>query len=223
VEAAATQRYRDRQEAGHILGREVKRAIAGWPLPRALVLGLPRGGVPVARQVALALGLPLDLFLVRKLGVPQQPELAFGAIASGGIRVLNSEVLDEAGLSEREIEEVAAAESAELDRRERIYRTGSPAPDVRGRAIIVVDDGLATGSTMRAAIAALKQAGAGPLIVAVPVGAPSTCAEVGQEVERLICPLQPDPFQAVGLWYEKFAPTSDEEVRGCLEAGRSAL
>jgi predicted phosphoribosyltransferase len=186
-----------------------------------LVLALPRGGVPVAFEVARALRAPLDLFLVRKLGVPGQEELAMGAIATGGVRVLNDEVVRVLGIPEEAIEDVTREELMELQRRERAYRGDKPSPDVRDRTVILVDDGLATGSTMRAAVAALRQQNAGRLVVAVPVGAPSTCEELAPEVDDIVCAITPEPFQAVGLWYQDFSQTSDEEVGKLLaEANR---
>jgi putative phosphoribosyl transferase len=181
-----------------------------------IVLGLPRGGVPVAAEVARALGAPLDVFLVRKLGLPGQEELAMGAIASGGARVLNEEVVNALGVPERVLEQVTERERAELERRERAFRGDRPPADVRGRVVIVVDDGLATGSTMRAAIAALRTQEPARIVVAVPAAPPQTCEELRPEVDDLVVLLAPHPFHAVGLWYEDFTPTSDEEVRAIL-------
>ncbi|TMQ34673.1 MAG: phosphoribosyltransferase [Planctomycetota bacterium] len=206
--------YRDRREAGRQLAAKLA-AYAGRP--DVLVLALPRGGVPVAYEVARALAAPLDIFLVRKLGLPGHEELAMGAVASGGIRVLNKEVVQALRVPEEVIAEVAALELEELERRERLYRGDRPPPYVRGRIVILIDDGLATGSTMRAAIAALRRQHPARIVVAVPVGAPETCAEFQDEADEAICALTPDPFYAVGLWYGDFTQTTDEEVRDLLE------
>jgi predicted phosphoribosyltransferase len=180
-----------------------------------LVLALPRGGVPVAFEVAKSLNAPLDVFVVRKLGLPQHEELAMGAIASGGVRVLNEEVIRAVGIPDEVVDLVAENEERELERREREYRDGRPPIDVRGHTVILVDDGLATGSSMRAAALALKKKQAAQIVVAVPVGAPSTCAEFESEVDRVVC-VTPEPFLGVGQWYEDFSQTSDEEVRDLL-------
>jgi putative phosphoribosyl transferase len=182
-----------------------------------VVLALPRGGVPVAFEIAQVLHAPLDVFLVRKLGLPGQEELAMGAIASGGVRVLNDEVVGYLGIPQSVIDSVAHTETQELERRERIYRGARPAPDVRGRTVILVDDGLATGSTMRAAIAALRQQQPARIIVAVPIAAASTCQELQKEVDRVICAATPEPFYGVGQWYEDFSQTTDDEVGHLLE------
>jgi predicted phosphoribosyltransferase len=181
-----------------------------------IVLALPRGGVPVAYEVAQVLHAPLDVFLVRKLGMPGQEELAMGAIASGGTRVINEEVVNTLQIPEEVIDTVSVEEKRELTRRETDYRGGRPPPDVRGRTVILVDDGLATGSTMRAAVAALRQQGPARIVVAVPVGAPDTCAELEREADEVVCAQMPQPFYAVGVWYEDFTQTSDEEVRDLL-------
>jgi predicted phosphoribosyltransferase len=188
----------------------------------AVVLGLPRGGVPVAFEVASALGAPLDVFVVRKLGVPGHEELAMGAIASGGVRVLNDDVVTAAGVQQAQIEAVTEREAGEVERRERLYRCDrGPAP-VTGKVVILVDDGLATGATMRAAVTALRERGAASIVVAVPTAAPKTCAAFEDVVEEVVCACTPDPFMAVGFWYRDFAPTSDEEVGELLErAGRT--
>jgi putative phosphoribosyl transferase len=172
--------------------------------------------VPVAHEVARELGLPLDVFIVRKLGVPGHEELAMGAIASGGVRVLNRQVIDDLGLSEHAIDAVTAAERAELLRREQLYRAHRPSPDVRDRTVILVDDGLATGSTMRAAVAAVREQGAACVIIAVPVAPPDTCDALARQADEVICPLRPHDFEAVGRWYEDFAQTTDEEVSALL-------
>jgi putative phosphoribosyl transferase len=181
-----------------------------------LVLALPRGGVPVAYEVARALSAPLDVFLVRKLGVPGDEELAMGAIASGGVRVLNEEVTRRIHISDSAIDEVASREQQELQRRERLYRGNQAAPDVEGRTVILIDDGLATGSTMRAAATALRHMRPSKIIVAVPVAAAETCADLRSKVDEVICGATPEPFMAVGAWYSDFEQTSDEEVRELL-------
>ena len=206
-------RFRDRADAGRRLARELSR-YAGSADVR--VLALPRGGVPVAYEVARELGAPLDVFLVRKLGVPGHEELAMGAIASGGVRVLTPQVVEQLAIPSHVIEEAAAREARELERRERAYREGRPPPDVRGRDVILVDDGLATGATMRAAARALRQMGPRRVIVAVPVAARETCDALAREVDEICCLLTPEPFYAVGLWYHDFAQTTDEEVRDLL-------
>lgn len=206
-------RFRDRFEAGRYLASGLKH-YAGRP--NLLVLALPRGGVPVAYEVARALHAPLDVMLVRKLGVPGHEELAMGAIASGGIRVISDDVVRALGLPDRAIATVAAQEEHELQRREHLYRGDRPPPDVRGKTVILVDDGLATGSTMRAAIAALKAQGSERLVVAVPVAAAETCEAIQREVDEVVCALAPEPFLAVGQWYQDFSQISDEEVRQLL-------
>lgn len=208
-----TEPFRDRADAGRLLA---SRLAAYADRPDALVLALPRGGVPVAFEIAQALHLPLDVFLVRKLGVPGHEELAMGAIASGGIEVINAEVVRMVRLTDAQIAAVAAAEQRELERREQIYRGDRPPPMVRNRTVILVDDGLATGASMRAAALALRQQHPRRIVVAVPVGAVETCAEFQTLVDEVICALTPDPFYAVGYWFEDFAPTTDAEVRDLL-------
>ena len=205
--------FRDRADAGRRLAARLT-AYAGRP--DVLVLALPRGGVPVAFEVARRLGAPLDVFLVRKLGAPGREELAMGALAAGGVRVLNEEVVRNLAIPDHVIDEAAEREGRELARREHEYRDGRPPPDVRGRTVLLVDDGLATGSTMRAAVAALRRLGPARVVVAVPVGAAETCAELGAEADESVCALTPEPFHAVGLWYEDFTQTTDEEVRDLL-------
>jgi putative phosphoribosyl transferase len=205
--------FRDRRDAGRILATYL-RAYAGQP--DVLVLALPRGGVPVGFEVATALGAPLDVFLVRKLGVPGHEELAMGAIASGGVQVPNPSVLHQLEIPAATLEAVAAREGRELERRERAYRDDRPPPVVAGRTVILVDDGLATGATMRAAVAALRLQHPARLVAAVPVGAPETCAELRREVDELVCVVTPDEFYAVGLWYKDFSPTTDADVRALL-------
>jgi predicted phosphoribosyltransferase len=207
--------FANRDEAGRALGKEILRRIGKWP--DAIVLALPRGGVPVAHAVAQAIDAPLDVFIVRKLGVPGHEELAMGAIASGGVRVLNDDVLRQIPVPPSAIDAVARREQRELERREREYRGNRPPLDVAGRTIIVVDDGLATGSTMRAAVRALRKLRPRAVIVAVPVAANSTCDELRREADEVICLWTPEPFQAVGLWYDDFTQTTDEEVHELLE------
>ncbi|HSU12684.1 phosphoribosyltransferase [Longimicrobium sp.] len=210
---AGVRRYRDRVDAGRSLARLLMDH-AGRP--DVLVLALPRGGVPVGYEVARALGAPLDVFLVRKLGVPGHEELAMGAIASGGVRVLNARVVESLGIPATAIDHVAAQEQAELERRERAYRGGRPPPRVEGCHVILVDDGLATGSTMRAAAAALRAMRPRRLVVAVPVAAAETCEELRAEVDEVVCAMTPEPFYAVGLWYDDFSQTTDQEVAELL-------
>lgn len=210
-----TERYRDRKHAGRILAREVRLHVHAED---AIVLGLPRGGVPIAFEVAAELGAPLDMIAVRKLGVPGHPEYAMGAIASGGYEVLDELLVNELGLSPLHLAEEADRATAELHRQEQLFRGNRPPPAVQGREIVLVDDGLATGWTMRAAIVAVRAEKPKRVVVAVPVGATESCARLAEEVDELICPFQPDPFQAVGLWYVDFSATSDDEVRECLAA-----
>jgi len=215
--------FRDRREAGRLLAAKLT---AYANRPDVIVLALPRGGVPVAYEVARALNAPLDIFLVRKLGVPGYEELAMGAIATGGIRVLNDQLVGGLRIPDYVVDEVAASEQQELARRERLYRGDRPAPDVRGRTVILVDDGLATGATMLAAVKALRQQQPARIVVAVPTAAPETCEQLRAEVDDIICAITPEPFHAVGLWYEDFSQTTDEEVRDLLarsaEASRAA-
>ncbi|HJW34856.1 MAG TPA: phosphoribosyltransferase [Holophagaceae bacterium] len=205
--------YQDRKEAGQTLALALR---AFRNRKDAIVLGLPRGGVPVACQVAEALHLPLDIFLVRKLGLPGHEELAMGALAQGNGIVFNTDVLDTYSPGNREIERAVQREQRELQRREQVYRPGKPPLDVKGRTVILVDDGLATGATMRAAVQALREQEPAAIVVAVPVGPPDTCQELELEVDQLICPRRPANFYAIGQWYEDFGQTSDEEVRALL-------
>jgi predicted phosphoribosyltransferase len=184
--------------------------------PNVLVLALPRGGVPVGFEIAQALGAPLDIFLVRKLGLPGHEEFAIGAIASGGVHFVNEETLREYGVSADQVDAVIAAEEQELERRERRYRGDRPFPNVEGRIVILVDDGLATGSTMRAAVTALRQERPAQIVVAVPTAPPETCDDLSGIVDEMVCLTTPDPFYAVGLWYDDFAQTTDDEVREFL-------
>jgi len=205
--------FRDRTEAGRLLAAKLT---AYANRPDVIVLALPRGGVPVAYEVARALNAPLDVFLVRKLGVPGYEELAMGAIATGGVRVLNDQLVGGLRIPDYIVDEVAASEQQELTRRERLYRGDRPAPDVRGRTVILVDDGLATGATMLAAVKALRQQQPARIVVAVPTASPETCEQLRAEVDDIICAITPEPFHAVGLWYEDFSQTKDEEVRDLL-------
>lgn len=209
--------FRDRAEAG----RRLAEKLHGYAnRPDVLVLALPRGGVPVAYEVARALNVPLDVFLVRKLGFPGQEELAMGAIASGGARVLNSSLLRRMHVPPETIDAIAAKELSELQRREQEYRGDAPPPSVRDRTVILVDDGLATGATMHAAAAALRGQRPARIVVAVPVGAPSSCEDFGDVVDEVVCAEMPEPFLAVGQWYDDFTQTGDEEVRRLLELAR---
>jgi len=207
-------RFRDRAEAGRILARELGRYRAD---PNVVVLALPRGGVPVGFELARALEAPLDVFVVRKLGAPGHEELAIGAIASGGTRVLNEHVVREFGLDEGAIARAAATEQEELERREHAYRGDRGPVEVEGRTVILVDDGLATGATMRAAALALRARNPERLVVAVPVAAAQTCEEFRGDVDEVVCAVTPEPFLAVGAWYQDFSQTSDDEVRDLLE------
>jgi predicted phosphoribosyltransferase len=207
--------FRDRVEAGDALAGLLVH-YAGRP--DVLVLALPRGGVPVAARVAEALGAPLDVFVVRKLGVPGQQELAMGAIATGGVRVVNEQVVGRLRLGEADLQRVAEAEERELARRERSYREGRGPPDLAGQVVILVDDGLATGSTMRAAVAAARRLGPARVVVAVPTAPASTCQRLGEEADEAVCATTPRPFRAVGYSYRSFPQTSDEEVRSLLRA-----
>ena len=209
--------FRDRNEAGRMLATKLS---AYANRPDVLVLALPRGGVPVAYEVARALGAPLDVFVVRKLGVPGYEEFAMGAVATGRVRVLNDEVVNGLRIPEYVVDAVAAQEQRELARRERLYRGGRPPPDVRGRTVILVDDGLATGATMHAAIKALRLQQPARIVVAVPTASPQTCEELRRVADEVMCAITPEPFHAVGLWYDDFSQTTDEEVRDLL--GRRA-
>jgi len=214
------QRFRDRREAGEKLGKELA---AYANRSDVIVLGLARGGLPVAFQVAKRLDAPMDVFLVRKLGVPGREELAMGAIASGGIRVVNDDVVRSVGLSEQDIEEVAEREQQELERREKMYRGDRTSPELEGRTIILVDDGMATGASMKSAVQAVKQTRPAAVVVAVPTAAPQTVEEISGEVDDIVCLTTPQPFMAVGTWYEDFSQTSDEEVKHFLERAAEKL
>jgi putative phosphoribosyl transferase len=205
--------YRDRSEAGRVLATKLAHYAGRQDV---LVLALPRGGVPVAFEVAKALHAPLDVFLARKLGVPGHEELAMGAIATGGIRVINEEVVRMLRIPDAVIDAVSEREQQELQRRERLYRDDLPPPNVQGRTVILIDDGLATGSTMRAAVMALREQHPARIVVAVPVAAPSTCSELQAEVDEIICAYTPEPFYGVGFWYQDFSQISDKEVHDLL-------
>lgn len=209
-----TKIFKDRTEAGQFLAEK----LTGYAnRADVVVLALPRGGVPVAYEVANRLKAPLDVFVVRKLGVPGQEELAMGAIASGGVRVLNPDVLSYVRIHEAIIDQITEFETSELKRRERLYRGNRPPLEVKGKTVIIVDDGLATGSSMRAAVKALRQKHPKKVIVAVPVGARETCDSFENQVDTLaVCAITPEPFRAVGLWYQDFSQTTDEEVRELL-------
>ena len=212
-------RFRNRTDAGRRLAAELT-AFANRP--DVIVLALPRGGVPVGYEAARALGVALDVFVVRKLGLPWQEELAMGALASGGVRILDESLIRIAHVSAEDLRRVTETEQAELTRRERQYRGERPFPDLSGKTVILVDDGLATGSTMRAAVAALRLERPARIVVAVPIAAPETCAAFRDIADEIICAETPEPFHAVGLWYEDFSQTSDTEVHELLERARHA-
>ena len=211
-------RFRDRVDAGRALAAELRRYADD---PDVRVLALPRGGVPVGYEVARALRAPLDVFIVRKLGLPWHEELAMGAIASGGIVVLDEDLVRRAGVSGDELAWVLASERRELERRERRYRGDRTPPDIAGRTVILVDDGLATGASMRAAVAAVRQEAPRRVVVAVPIAAPETCEAIRREVDDVVCARTPERFEAVGLWYDDFRQTEDAEVHDLLEDARS--
>ena len=205
--------FRDRPQAGQLLSKK----LAGYANREdVIVLALPRGGVPVAREIARSLHAPLDVFLVRKLGVPGQEELAMGAIASGGVRILNQDIVQAMAIPAHVIDSVTSTEVQELARRERLYRGDRPAPDVIDRTVILVDDGLATGATMRAAVAALRRKPK-RIVIAVPIAAVPTRQEFAREVDEIVCLHTPEPFFSVGFWYDDFSQTTDEDIREMLE------
>ncbi len=206
-------RFRDRREAGRRLAEHLT-AYRGRT--DVVALALPRGGVPVAYEVAMSLRAPLDVFMVRKLGVPGHEELAMGAIASGGVRVLNDQVVANLELSEQDVEAVTVAEERVLEQRERAYRGDRPPLEVAGRTVMLIDDGLATGATMRAGLAALRLRRPAALVAAAPIGSPQTCQLLEQDADEVVCALTPETFMAVGMWYEDFSQTTDEEVRKLL-------
>ncbi|MHC5745243.1 MAG: phosphoribosyltransferase [Nostoc sp.] len=205
--------FKDRRFAGQVLAKELT-AYANDP--DVLVLGLPRGGIPVAFEVAKTLNAPLDVLVVRKLGVPDQEELAMGAIASGGVRIVNKYIISLEKIPDEVIARVAAQEERELERRERLYRGNRPLRNLQGRTVILVDDGLATGATMWAAVVTVRKQQPAQIVIAVPVAAPETCQELETEIDEIVCISTPSPFQSVGLWYESFPQTTDEEVRDLL-------
>jgi predicted phosphoribosyltransferase len=205
--------FKDRTEAGRALARALKDLKDN---PNALILALPRGGVPVAHEISQALQIPMDILLVRKLGVPGHEELAMGAIALGGVRVLNYDIIDVLEIPDGVIDAVANVENAELDRRNRLYREDMPPPRVHGKDIVLVDDGLATGATMHAAIMAMRSERAATITVAAPVGATETCLRLASDADRIVCLHQPEPFFGVGVWYEDFSQTEDEDVLAIL-------
>ncbi len=209
------ERFLNRSDAGRQLAAELLPRYGGRS--DVLVLGLPRGGVPVAFEIAVALDAPLDVFVVRKLGLPGHEEFGIGAIASGGVRVVDDSVLRAYGVDSRTLEEITDREQRELERRERRYRDDRPFPAIQDRVVILVDDGLATGSTMRAAVAALRAEGPREIVVAVPVGAPETCSAMARLADDVVCLMTPEPFYAVGLWYENFDQTDDDEVHDLIE------
>lgn len=208
------EKFINRMDAGRVLAGRLSEYT---DIPNGLVLALPRGGVPVAYEVSQALHLPLDIFIVRKLGVPGQEELAMGAIATGGVRVLNHEVIRHLGIPQGLVDQVTEIEHQELERRELAYRGNRPPPDVRGKTVILVDDGLATGASMFAAVLALQQQQPDRIVVAVPTAAPETCQEFERIVYQVVCTITPEPFHGVGAWYEDFSQTTDEQVRDLLK------
>lgn len=210
----ASERFVDRREAGRRLAERVAEEVEAG---ETVVLALPRGGVPVAEPVAERLGAPLDIVLVRKVGVPWQPELALGAVSTGDTTFLNEDVVAATGLSRDEIEEVVRRERRELDRREALYRRGRPPTDVRGKTVVLVDDGIATGATVRAALRALQERGAARTVVACPVAPPETVASLLEEADDVICLKTPRDLGAIGLWYDDFSPVADEEVTRALQ------
>jgi putative phosphoribosyl transferase len=214
------ERFKDRRDAGRVLARKLSTYTGQTDV---IVLALPRGGVPVAYEVALALNAPLDIFLVRKLGLPGREELAIGAIASGGIRVLNEDIIRVLGVPEEVINIAARNELQELQRREHNYRGNRPAPDVRDRKVILVDDGLATGASMRAAVVGVRAQHPARIVIAVPAAAPELCNAFQFEVDEMVCAMTPDPFYGLSRWYEDFSQTTDAEVRMFLEEANHQL
>ena len=211
--------FRDRRDAGRRLAAKLS---AYANRSGVMVLALPRGGVPVGYEVAQALGAPLDVFVVRKLGVPDCEEVAMGALASGGVRVLNRDLIEQIGIPDDLIDAVTAHEQAELARRERLYRGGRLPPDLRGSAVLLVDDGLATGATMQAAVEALRKLAPARIVVAVPIGSRAACEEMRKTADEVICAMTPEPFRSVGRWYETFEQATDQEVRDLLARANGA-
>ncbi|MFO7974555.1 MAG: phosphoribosyltransferase [Candidatus Hydrogenedentota bacterium] len=206
--------FKNREEAGHRLAKE----LSGYAnRADVIVLALPRGGVPVAYVVAEDIAAPLDVFIVRKVGVPSQPELAMGAIASGGVRVRNARIINAVGLSNAQFDQEAEKERAELERRQGLYRGDRPAPNLANRAVILVDDGLATGASMRAAVLAVREAQPAEVVVAVGAAPPEACASLAKDADKVVSVLTPEPFGSVGAWFEEFGQTSDEEVKALLQ------
>ncbi|WP_437045895.1 phosphoribosyltransferase [Streptomyces sp. enrichment culture] len=214
-------RFRDRREAGRELAALLRERQDAGALPDPVVLALPRGGVTVAAEVAGALGAPLDVLVVRKVGAPFHEEFGVGAMAGDGVPLYDAEALRGLGLDEADLAPVVERERAELRRRERLYREGRPAPEVRGRTVVVVDDGLATGSTARAALRSLRAGGPGRLVLAVPVGSSQGVAAMRAEADEVVCLHEPTAFMAVGQWYDEFGQLTDEDVLGALRAGRA--
>ena len=212
--------FKDRRDAGRKLAQKLSAYARGQ---NTLILALPRGGVPVAYEVALALNVPMDIFIVRKLGLPGREELAIGAIASGGIRILNSDIIRMLSIPEEIINFVARRELQELQRRERLYRGNRPSPEVRDQTVILIDDGLATGASMRAAVAGVRAQHPARIVVAVPAAAAETCDAFRSEVEEVVCAITPEPFYGVSRWYKDFSQVTDEEVRTWLEEANRQL
>ena len=212
-------RFRDRTDAGRRLAAKLQHY---KDRDDVVVLGLPRGGVPIGFEVASALHAPLDVFVVRKIGLPWHEELAMGAVASGGVRVLDRNLIRVAHVSDDDVERIAQTEERELERRERLYRGDRPFPDLHGKTVILVDDGLATGASMRAAVEALRHEEPARIVVAVPVAAPETCEAFREIVDEIICAETPEPFRAVGLWYDDFSQTTDDDVRDLLARGATS-
>jgi putative phosphoribosyl transferase len=213
-------RFRNRTEAGQLLAAKL---IHYADTPNVIVLGLPRGGVPVAYEIAAALRAPLDIWLVRKLGVPGQEELAMGAISLGGVMILNQEIIQALNISQDAIDQVAAAERQELERRDRAYRGDRPLPNLQDHTVILVDDGIATSSTLRAAIAALQQQQPRAIVAAAPVAPPAVCEDLKRIVDDVVCLNMPDPLQSIGMWYWNFSQTTDDEVRDLLKQSAISL
>jgi putative phosphoribosyl transferase len=212
-------RFQDRTDAGKQLAEKL---LAYRDQPDVLVLDLPRGGVPVAVEVAKALHAPLDLFLVRKLGAPEQEELAIGAVAMGGARVLNRKIIQYLGITQTQVDAITAAEQRELERRQRAYRGNRPLPAIQDRTVLLIDDGLATGASMRVAVVALREYHPARIVIGVPTSSPETCDEFRDEVDEIVCAMTPEPFRGVGLWYEDFSQLTDDDVRTLLAGVQSS-